>query len=135
MNYSIDTSRWPLVTAVMPVAPTDAEMEAVLEELESLYSRKERFAVVLDMPFESAPSLSQLGMSHRYLKRTEDREREYSLGVALVVRSAIVRIFLAATYEIVVPVSPRAVFETTEEATAWCVERLRAKGIALAGAV
>lgn len=118
-NIRLDDRLWPLVVVVYEGAPTKGVFERYLADMERCFARAEKHGYLLDGREGAMLGPDERAAQGAWLKRHKDAARRYSVGTALVVRSAAVRFMLSAIYLVQKPVSPTETFANVDDAHAW----------------
>ncbi len=110
----------------------DAVLDRVFEAFERVFERRAKFACIIDLSEASVlPGARERRRVADWLERIAARQKLYNLGSAHVIRSVAVRGALTAVHWMFRPPTPQAYFAEPHEAFDWCVERLRAEGVAI----
>ena len=137
MEFS-DTA-WPLVIVRLPAAMNDPQVvQQLTRQFDRAYARGERFAAVIDCSgVAKFPGAVERKMLTDWLsdEQRAARERQTSVGSALVLTSGTMRAVVSAMYWIKRPTTPQVWKGTSAEAIDWCCERLREGGVSLTPAI
>jgi broad specificity phosphatase PhoE len=114
-----DDSRWPIVVDGPSAPLTDSDVQRYNEARAERLARAERHVQVMD-----GRNGVRISQNHRRAIATfdlenRDAQRRYLAGVALVARSAALRLLLTAIYRLTPSVCPRKACASLEEATSW----------------
>lgn len=127
-----DESEWPIFYVRMPPVALSAEgFEAHLDRCSKLYTRGQRFCMLIDMA--DHPPLGPVRRKAVADRMVEDgrRHRGVMLGCALVVRSPTSRGGVTAINWIARPEYPFTAFEDVEEAKKWIAQLLEGHRVTL----
>lgn len=119
----------PLAVGSFTHLPSDAEFEIYLADLEAVYLRRQRFALVLDCI--NAPDLSapQRRRHAQWMKERDALIRSYLIGIAFVFSSPATRFVLSSVFLVKPLPAPYAVCASRQEALTWAGEQLRRSGV------
>jgi hypothetical protein len=132
-------STWPLlVVRLPPVFKGVHVVKQVMTGFELVHAKNARFVVVVDCsaivkfpgPVETKMLTDWMGDARR-----EARERELTLGSAVVLTSGPMRAFVSAINWIRRPATPQVWVGTTRDAIEWCCDRLVEGGMPLTSAI
>jgi hypothetical protein len=128
-------STWPLlVVRLPPVFKGVQVMEHLIDGFELVHARNGRFVVLVDCSaVVKFPGPSETKMLTDWMSDPlrVARERELTLGSAVVLTSGPMRAFVSAINWIRRPATPQVWLASVNEALGWCCDRLVAAGIAL----
>jgi hypothetical protein len=127
----VDDKHWPLVVVTFDGAAAGPSFERYLARMEQYLDRKERHGYLLDGREGAMMAGPERKVQAEWLKKHEANLRRYSIGTALVLRSAAVRFMLSAIYLIQEPVAPTETFGTVEEAHRWLVTTFGKEGLSV----
>lgn len=118
---------WPLLLMQIPSSLSVGTVQSFVSAIEHAYTRNERFAVVIDTTavskFPGAPARQILSDWVGNARRGE-RERELTVGTALVIASGPLRAFTAAVNLVRRQTTPQHWTATVSEAVEWARKRL-----------
>jgi hypothetical protein len=126
---AIDASRWPLLIITFTGAATDREYEVFLEARTAHLARRERHAIILDGRACGPMPPSQRKLQADWQREYAELARRFTLGVAFLSASPIMRGVLTAILWMQPIASPYTVLSTWAEAERWTAERLRPGGV------
>jgi hypothetical protein len=117
--YSVDKSRWPLVT-LRPTSAvgSDSALDATYAAVEELLAQAQRFAVLYDL----RGAVSSPARRRRLLDWFEDHKREVTeclSAMAMIVGNGMERGFITATLWVKPPPFPMKVFTSEADAESW----------------
>ena len=125
---------WPLLIAVGPMKTTDAELEEMFAGYDRYFQRGERYALMSVTPRGAE------GPGARERKKMADwagSPRVYALskklcvGSATLVTNPIMQGALTAILWLWKPAAPHLAVRTVRDGVSFCLERLKAEGIAM----
>jgi hypothetical protein len=123
------THAWPLFITVLPATLDLRDVEAYIPEVDTLYSRRERFASLVDT---SAVTSLPGGDVRRRLADWQNATIEsigrYNVFSAIVAQSSVIRGALTAMNWIFRPPNEQVAVATFTEGFVRCLEKLRADG-------
>jgi hypothetical protein len=133
-NLQVTEYTRPLLIMRFPAVVDAHVLRAMMDAFDRAHRRGARFVTVLDAtdtrrlpgPKERELLAEWLGDEER-----QKRERQLDVGSALVVRSGVVRAFVAALYFVRRPAAPHYWTASIEDAIEWSCTRLVEAGIAL----
>ena len=131
---SIDESRWPLVVVTFDGDATDDEYRAYMNERTAQLARREKHATILDGRTCGAMPPSQRKMQADWQREHAELVRQYTLGLAFLIQSPVLRGVLTAVLWMQPLSAPHHVAGTWPEAERWTIERLRAAGLSVPSA-
>jgi hypothetical protein len=118
-SMRIVTDHWPVVLHVSEGSPTDAQLDAYIEEATRILQQGDRHAVVMDASRLQHVSPYSRARKKTWLVENEALLRRNCLATAVVLKSPLLR-FIATTVMLVRPFpTPYRVFDDVEEALAW----------------
>lgn len=124
----VDDKLWPLLTVEFSGSYLPWELERYLHALTERLRRREPYVCLLDASRSGALSPEQRHRHALWLKHHEALLRQYCMGSAFVVTSAVVRLSLNVIFALRPLVMPHVVATTREAAVAWAADRLEAMG-------
>ena len=125
----MDESRWPLAQVTFRGAPDDGAFEAYFAWNSRILERCERYACVVDAREVKQISAMQRRRQAEWMKRNHDALKEFSVGVAFVIDSPLVRGILTAILWLAPLPQPHFIASTGGEAERWALDRLRLVGL------
>src|SRR5262249_49234066 len=132
-------STWPLlVLRLPPVFKGVHVMKQMMTGFELVHARSKRFAVVVDCSaVVKFPGTGETKMLTDWMadERRVARERELTVGSAVVLTSGPMRAFVSAINWIRRPATPQVWVATPREAVEWCCDRLVGAGLGLTPAI
>lgn len=128
-SITIDEGRFPLVTVTFVGDVSNDEFKAYLERLDRLLARGEPNAMVMDARRSARSPAIQRKLQADWIKEREALLRRLSCGTAFVITSPLVRGVLTAILWLQPMPQPHTVVATPEEAEAWAIAKLRARGL------
>lgn len=128
MKVDIDRTRWPTVLYIFPEGADEEVFAAFLVEARALLDRKERHAMVMDLSQIKQATARQRKMAADFNADNEETLRQYRVGSAFVVRSALVRGVLTAIFWMRRPPYEYTVTSVREDALKWCELQLKKEG-------
>lgn len=124
MPVIIDEKRPPLIAVRFEGAPTEGELIDFLQLIQAYYHTGQVFALRLDLTDAKTPPARQMNVINDFARKNAANDRMYSLGVAYVIRSGVIRAFIKAILLVFTPASPYIVTESLEGADAWLQTKL-----------
>ena len=124
MPFAIDESRWPHAVLTIDDKLTPAEQDAFVAQSTELILRGERFAAILDLRDSGTPPSRFLRLQARALNDHHDQLRAHCVGLAFVMRSAMLRGALKAILHLAPLPSPYVIVDTLDEAESWVSDAL-----------
>jgi hypothetical protein len=126
------TEAAPVVVVTFQDGWSADDLVWLFERFEELFQRRERYVVIVDTTLaHNSPTAKERKLIADWTKRTEAQVERWSLGCAVVFKSAIIRGSLTALAWVMPPARPLIYLATAAEAGEWCLERLREAEIAL----
>ncbi len=108
------------------------DYDRLFRGFEALYERKSPFVVLSDIrEIAAVPDAPTRRRIAEWSQAQEGYTRQYHLGTAMIVRSAVVRGALTAINWLTRPITPQLVFTDPREGAAWCLSALRSHGLAV----
>lgn len=132
-TISTDTSGWPLVLVRFSDEEghiADEAYQAFFESIDGILRRRSQFALLTDIRMSAPASATQRRMLTEWLKVVEAPTKHWAVGVAIVVRSAIIRGALRAVFWIKESAAPTRVVGSLQEGAEFCLAQLEARGVA-----
>jgi hypothetical protein len=126
LAITLDRSQFPLVIVRFRGEMVGNEFENYLTQLDEVYARRERFALVLDAIGGPAPSAKQRKLQADWMRERSDLIREYNAGTAFVLDSMLLRGSLTAILWLQPLPCPHFVCASQSEAVTWALSRLAA---------
>jgi hypothetical protein len=127
-----DTKAAPVVVITLQDGWSAADLVWMFARFDELFARRERYVLVFDTsPAHNAPTATERKLIADWTKRTEPEVTRWSLGCAVVFKSALIRGSLTALHWVMPPARPLVFLPTAAEAGVWCMERLREASIPL----
>jgi hypothetical protein len=130
---------WPLLVLRLPPVFKGAHvMKQVMAGFDVVHTRKARFVVMADCSaVVKFPGPADTKMLTDWMSSEQQaaRERELTLGSAVVLTSGPMRAFMSAMNWVRKPATPQVWVATTREAVDWCCDRLIAAGMRLTPAI
>jgi len=124
-----DDSRWPLYRIYLPQGDLDdGEFRVLLDTMDGLHLRAQRFTVLLDARLAPPLSPKRRQMAGERGKLMAARYPGLMLGIAVVLSSAVQRGVFTAIQWVVRGAIPARAFGTLGEAEEWLSALLRAGG-------
>ena len=123
----VSTSQWPVIVYTAPGAVSDDEMQAVMDEVQTLKRLGAVHALVLDVRKVSQLSPKQRRMITTQMEDDKAITEQFTAGVALVFESRLLRGFLTAIFWVRPAIAPTRVFNAPQDAIAWCAAQAAAK--------
>jgi len=120
----IDDRLWPLVIFRFRFRPSMDELERYLARQEEMLARKQPMISLVQAEQAKLWETPVLRRQAEWIKEHEALLRQYSLGVAMVMQSPIVRGMLKAILWIQPMPQPYTVCSTVEEGLRWLRERV-----------
>jgi hypothetical protein len=138
-SLEFNDTTWPLVVVKLPTMMNSIPVIRQLTDgFDRIHERKARFAVLVDcsavVKFPGAIErriLTEWMSGEQHAKK----EREQTIGAAIVLTSGPMRAFVSAINWVRRPITPQVWKATTAEALEWCCEKLIEDGIALTPAI
>jgi len=127
----VDETHWPLAVFTFGGQVTAEELEAYLKASERMLKRNEQYIGLVLTEKMSPLELPLMRRQAAWIKEHHAQLRDQSLGVALVIPSAMLRGVLKAILWLQPMPQPHSVTSTTEEALAWIRARLRTRNLEL----
>lgn len=127
----IDDRHWPLVVVTFEEAVSDEAFETYLAGMHRCLARGEPHGYLVDARKGTMISGPQRAAQSAWLKRHEVDIKRYSVGTAVVLRSAALRFVLSAMYLLQAPITPTESFGTVDEAHAWLATTFSRAGLML----
>ncbi|MCR9165563.1 MAG: hypothetical protein ACE37F_00915 [Nannocystaceae bacterium] len=129
MPVELDDSTWPLVTLKISGTPSSEEEEYFTNTSVRFPERRELYVAVIDLREAATPTPRFVRRQAAAQKAHLEELRSYCLGVAFVIRSAMLRGALRAIFHLQELPSPYIVVKTIEEAHSWASSKLARKGL------
>ncbi len=126
-----DLSRWPLVLVTFPDAQaSDDDVRQFIDDQRAMLHRKQLHGVVTDARHARVISPHQRRMMADWLTEAERLNRQYTVAMAVVSDSALVRGAMTAVTWMKEPPVPMKPFATLREGSEYVLEALRRRGVA-----
>jgi hypothetical protein len=123
-TLSIDESLWPLRVARFEGIISSQQFEDYLEKSSACLHRGQQYVSIMDFTHGGPPPFDQRQRQAAWIREHEQLLRQWSLGVAFVITSPIVRLAVSASlYWQPLPV-PYLLTPRMSEATNWAIQRL-----------
>jgi hypothetical protein len=117
----LDISRWPVVIISPTFHVTDQSiLDFMGSYFELIESKKERYAVVMDLTQRTNMTKSQRKILIDGMNKYKEFTSHYSAGTAVVFSSAVIRSILMSIFWLFEPNYPTEICNTIEEALSWC---------------
>ena len=130
LHFAIDAA--PLVVITLHDGWSSSDLKWMFERFDELFARRERYVLLFDTgPAHNPPNATERKLISDWTKRTESEVTRFSLGCAVVFKSALIRGSLTALNWVMPQARPLVYVPSAAEGAAWCVERLREAGIGL----
>jgi hypothetical protein len=121
----LDISHWPVVIISPTFHVTDQSIVDFMGSyFEFLESKKERYAVVMDLTQRTNMTKSQRKILIDGMNKRKEFTRQYSAGTAVVFSSAVIRGILMSLFWLFEPNYPMEICNTIEEALSWCQDQI-----------
>lgn len=131
-KYRVDESEWPIVLVAAPIGPRiDADLDAYLERLASLFARATPFALVVDVRGAEVPTAWQRERIRRFNDTYPTEIRRYLRGIALVAPNQVGHALHTAIARLAPLACPSHAFNDAAKAIAWASRQI-GPGIATA---
>jgi hypothetical protein len=130
-TYRFDDSRYPLVVVTFLGGLTDEAFDEYLRQMSGLLTRRSKNVTLLDARDAESPSAKQRQKQAEWLKANREALKEYSLGTAFVISSAMVRGALTAILWMTPMPAAHAVVGTFDEGERWAYDQLMKAGVVL----
>jgi hypothetical protein len=128
MNKALDwihTESWPLVRIDWPADLSVEEFDAYAQTLRSLFLRRERFAIVIQLPSAGPPTPAVRHKIVEFERSCQDETRRWVAGLAYIVDGTIQRAILTALDWLRSNrAAPQLRFATRQEAERWAYAQL-----------
>jgi hypothetical protein len=123
---------FPLVLTFMSGHARTEDYDRIFRGFEALYERKAKFVVLSDIrEITSVPDAPTRRRIAEWSQAQESFTRQYHLGTAMIVRSAVVRGALTAINWLTRPITPQLVFTDPREGADWCLSTLHSQGLSV----
>jgi hypothetical protein len=128
LRLRFDVDVFPVITVVFAEdGCSDEDIEHMIRGFQGVLRRREKFSVIIDGGGLTAiPNARQRARAAEYEREAEAVIRQFNVGSALVVDSALGRGVITALRWISKATAPEAVFATPAEAGRWCIAQLEA---------
>ncbi len=124
-----DASLWPLFVIIPPPRITTASIEGLIDTVNGVYARRERFATLVDTTFvEQMPSASDRRLLTEWQTETIELIRRYNVCTATVVSHSLIRGAMTAMNWLFRPPNEQIALPTFSEGLEFCARRLREDG-------
>jgi hypothetical protein len=130
----VEDRGWPLFIVRLPPAVSVETVRSMIDAFEGAYDRGERFAAIVDSsPILTFPSVIALRVLTDWVANPlrAQRERTFTVAVAVVVPSGPLRALSAAINMARPPASPQHWTATIAEAVEWATRRLTDSSVPL----
>ena len=129
--FTLDDRHWPLAIIAVKGLLRGEEFERYLRSYDVLLGRKEKYVLIFDALEGKTLELAEMRMHAEWIKNNTERLKTYSIGVAFMISSAIVRGALKAILWLQPMPQPYTIVPTFEDALRWAEMRAHAGGIEL----
>lgn len=130
---------WPLIVVRLPPVMREARVvQALIDNFERVHARNGRFVVMVDCSAVAKfPGPVERKMLTDWLagSRLKNKEREHTIGAAVVLTSGPMRAFVSAINWVRRPETPQVWKATPAEALDWCCQQLVEAGLPLTPAI
>ncbi len=106
---------------------TDENFAQYLEELNGLYAKKERLAILFDASNAVFPGIKYQKMQGDWLKENEQMMKDYCAGTAYVITNTIIRGVLKTIFKFQKQPVPYYICSDYVEANNWVIQKLSDK--------
>src|SRR5262249_18733773 len=120
-SIEIDESRLPLIYVRFSGPATDIEFDRYLSRISAIVERRRAHAVVFDALRAARPTPVQRTHQTDWLKAHDTLMRQFAVGCAFVVGSALVRGALTAMFWVQPPAMPSIITARLDEAERWVI--------------
>lgn len=120
----LDLEAWPLVRIVYPEVVTDADVEQLSGELETVLARQTRFTMVIDGSRTLSLTPKQRRMIVAAIDKNSLQMKQYCAGQGVIVKGALARGVVTALAWLKEPPVPVRMFESAAAAEKWARELL-----------
>jgi hypothetical protein len=130
--FLFDDTAWPLVVVICPEQVADETVDPLVAFFDGLFARGERFTLVVDtLPVKGVPGARWRKSITSWTRdaRTQQNERKYNAGSAIVLSSQLVRGVFVALNWVWRPAAPITTAATMREGVDWCCDRLSESGV------
>jgi hypothetical protein len=130
--FRFDETAWPLIVVTCPDYVADGTVASLVAFFEGTFERKERFALVIDtLLVKGVPGAGWRKDITAWSRdaRTQENEKKYNAGSAIVLSSGLVRGIFVALGWMWKPASPITTAATLREGVDWCCEQLSRGGV------
>jgi hypothetical protein len=122
----------PVVVVTFQDGWSAADLTWLFERFGELFAQQRRYVLVVDTSLaHNTPSAVERKLISDWTKRTEADVTRFSLGCAVVFKSALIRGSLTALAWVMPPARPLVFLPTAHEACDWCLEQLQKAEIPL----
>ena len=134
MPIVVNEDYFPLIIEEYDGAMTDDESEWHRQYITALLDRKQRYAILYDFRNSIAESQEQRKVDAEFIKANRERLKAYSLGVAFVMPSPLLRIAINVVLFLSPLPMPYTTTKTVDEAARWIEGRFKAEGLTFSAA-
>jgi hypothetical protein len=127
-----DTDAWPLLVIHFSDEGgtiSDEMYQSFFDGQRALLQRGSHFATVADIHMGTPATAKQRRMLGEWLKETEPAMKVWSVALAIVVRSSVIRGGLRAVFWIKEPAVPTKIVASLSEGADYCFAELEASGV------
>ncbi len=122
-NWNIDEADWPLVVITMDGQFEDSEMDGFFEAMVALFRRGQSFSAVIDASRFQNPSVRHRMQMRSFMVENREYTKQNCVGVAYVIVSPVIRMFLRAVFLLQKPSAETRITESMVEAREWAQAR------------
>jgi hypothetical protein len=122
----------PLVVVTLHDGWDIDDLSFMFERFSAVWQARERYAFIMDTSLaHNAPNASERQLIAHWTKASEEQVDRYSVGAAIIFRSALIRGSLTAIAWISHSARPIVYVANRADAGRWCAERLSAANVPL----
>jgi hypothetical protein len=126
----IDETMWPITVFSLGDTTTDDDWRRMLAHYDAIYARRQVFFTITNgVSIRNLPSAGQRKLIAELARDRAAQAREWCIGSAVVLPSAVARGVMTAITWLAPPVNEQTFHETYDEALREAVRALQAKGI------
>lgn len=129
MPIVVNEDFFPLIVEEYEGAMSDEESAWHRQYISSLLDRKQRYALLYDFRNSVAESQEQRKIDADFIKANRERLKQYSMGVAFVMPSPLLRIAINVVLFLSPLPMPYTTTKTIEEAARWIEGRFKEEGV------
>lgn len=118
---------WPVALLVLPASIGPDDVREMIELVERLYAKKERYALITDTrPVTAIPGARERRMLGEWLSQPDqiENQRLWNVGSSTIMSNTLIRGGLQALYWLWTPPNPQHAARDLPEAFAFCVSKL-----------